>query len=188
MSVLAAEDNKINPKKFALWLGLASIIMLFAGLTSALILRSYATDWTKFKLPQIFWINTAVIVLSSASMQWAYTSFKKYQYNTYKIALFITTVLGFVFICLQYMGYLKLASIGIFYNGTASGSYLYVISFVHLLHVAAGLVVLLSGLIRSLFKSFNPNRLINVELMATYWHFVDILWLYLIILFSLKLA
>jgi cytochrome c oxidase subunit 3 len=188
MSVLAAENPRVHPLKLALWLGIASIIMLFAGLTSALVLRSYATDWTAFKLPQIFWINTLVLVLSSVTMRWAYLSFKKYQYNTYKIALLITSILGFAFICLQYAGYVKLASIGIFYNGTASGSFLYVISFVHVLHVAGGLVALLVFLIRSLIKPFNPNKLINVELVATYWYFVDILWLYLIILFALKLA
>ena len=188
MSVLTAEENKINPKKFALWLALASIMMLFAGLTSALILRSYASDWTSFKLPEIFWMNTGVILLSSACMQGAYIAYKKYQYGFYKLALFFAIVLGCLFICLQYMGYLKLASIGIFYNGKASGSFLYALSFVHALHVLGGLVPMTVSFVRSLVKPFNPNKLINVELIATYWHFVDILWLYLIILFAIKLA
>ncbi|MEI7670340.1 MAG: cytochrome c oxidase subunit 3 [Pseudomonadota bacterium] len=190
MSVMINEntENKMHPQKFALYLGIASIIMLFAALTSAYIVRSHQNDWIVFTLPRIFWINTLIIALSSATMQWAVFSFKKYQYGNYKIALALTVSLAIAFTFGQYEGWLKLASIGMFLDGNPAGSFIYVISFIHLLHIFGGLVFLISSLVRSLYKQFNPNKFLYVQLMATYWHFVGILWLYLMIFFTIKIA
>lgn len=181
-------ENRIHPLKFALWLGIASIVMLFASFTSAYIVRSHASDWIRFNLPSIFWFNTAIILISSATMHWAYLSYKKYQYLNYKVALGITLILGSAFAVGQYNGWLKLASIGMFLDGNPAGSFVYVISFVHLLHIIGGMIIMLIMFIKSLIKPFNPNKTINVQLMTIYWHFVDVLWIYLILFFQIKLT
>ena len=190
MSVIVTEttNQKINPLKFALGLGIASIIMLFAALTSAYIVRAHQPDWVSFSIPSIFWYNTIFILLSSVSMQWAVISFKKYQYTSFKIGLAITILLALAFTVGQYQGWLKLASIGMFLDGNPAGSFIYVISFVHLLHILGGVILLLISFIRSLFQKFNPNKYLKIQLLATYCHFVDILWLYLMIFFTLKLV
>jgi cytochrome c oxidase subunit III len=179
---------KIQPQKFALWLGIVSIIMLFAALTSAFIVRRSAGNWETFRMPTIFWFSTLTIMLSSATMHWAVVSFKKFKYDTYKIAITLTFILGCIFILLQYEGWLALQNIGIYINGNPSGSFLYVISMAHATHVIGGIIVLLFAMIKSFTKSYNPNRIKNISMTATYWHFVDILWVYLFIFFQFNLS
>lgn len=185
-AVATTQRQRIHPKKFAMWLAIASMIMLFAGLTSAFIVRAAAGNWVNFRLPTIFWISTLIIIASSATMHWALTSYKKYNYNHYRIGIALTLLLGCAFAVTQYLGWFKLASIGVFVDGNPSGSFVYVISFVHLLHILGGLVALFVALIISLVKPFHPKRLLNVQLIATYWHFVDALWIYLFIFFQIK--
>ncbi|HZG00165.1 MAG TPA: cytochrome c oxidase subunit 3, partial [Chitinophagales bacterium] len=168
MSTVAQQPQRIHPHKFALWLGIASIMMLFAAFTSAFIVRSGAGNFTAFRIPVEFWISTVVLLASSGTMYWATRSFKKYNYTNYKIGLALTFALGIAFAVLQYQGWFALKSIGVFLDGNPSGSFVYVISMVHVAHVAGGLVGLLVAFIRSLFKPFNPNRLIKVEMLATY--------------------
>src|SRR5687767_13714587 len=108
------QPQRIHPKRFAMWLGIASIVMLFAGLTSAFIVRAAAGDWVNFRMPNGFWITTAIIATSSVTMHWAVTSYKKYNYSQYKIAIALTFVLGCAFTVGQYLSWLQLASIGIF--------------------------------------------------------------------------
>lgn len=186
MNAVTTPQQRIHPKMFAMWLGIASVIMLFAGLTSAFIVRSAAGNWVNFSLPGIFFVSTVVILASSATMHWASVSYKKYNYTNYKIAIALTFLLGCVFAVCQYNGWFKLAGIGMFIDGNPSGSFVYVISMVHLLHVVGGLVALLVAFVRSLVKPFHPKRLLGVRLTATYWHFVDALWLYLFIFFQFK--
>lgn len=178
---------KIQPQKFALWLGIVTIIMLFASLTSAFIVRRSAGNWEMFRLPVIFWFSTFVIMMSSASMHWAVLSFKKYKYDTYRVAITVTFLLGCLFIFLQYRGWLALQNIGIYINGNPSGSFLYVISMTHAAHVLGGIVALLFAMVMAFRKSYNPNRIRNISMTATYWHFVDVLWVYLFIFFQLNL-
>jgi cytochrome c oxidase subunit III len=186
MSTVAQQPQRIHPHKFALWLGIGSIIMLFAAFTSAFIVRAGADNFTSFRIPTIFWISTLLLAMSSGTMYWAVRSFKKYNYTNYKIGLALTLVLGIAFAVCQYYGWFALAAIGVFLDGNPSGSFVYVISFVHVAHVVGGLVGLFVSLFRSFVKPFNPKRLIMVQLLATYWHFVDVLWIYLILFFTFK--
>jgi len=186
-SATIKNNNRFHPLKFGLWLGIASIIMLFAALTSAYIVRKSQGNWTEFKLPGIFWLNTLVIILSSITMQWAVRSFRNFKEATYKIALSVTLLLGITFLIGQYMGWAALGDRGIYLNGNPSGSFVYVISGVHAAHILGGLVIILIILIKALVKPFNPNKLVNVQMMATYWHFVDVLWIYLFIFFQINL-
>ena len=188
MEVTIQQQNKIHPQRFALWLAIAGMIMLFAALTSAYIVRQAAGDWKDIKMPGIFWVNTVIILLSSATIQWAYSSHKKYKDSNYKIAITVTLLLGIAFLYGQYLGWLKLAENGVYIDGNPAGSFIYVISMVHLAHILVGLVVMLVMTLRAYIKPFNPNKLLSVELMTTYWHFMDFLWIYLFIFLQIKFS
>ena len=188
MMSAAANNNRFHPLKFGLWLGIASIIMLFAALTSAYIVRKAQGNWVEFRMPPIFWLNTVVILASSLTMHWAVISFRKMKENTFRIALSVTLVLGIIFMLCQYLGWLDLGNRGIYLDGNPSGSFVYVISGVHAVHILGGLIIMAVILIRAFTKAFNPNKITGVEMMATYWHFVDVLWIYLLIFFQINLS
>ncbi len=187
MSAAISNHNRFHPLKFALWLGIASMIMLFAALTSAYIIRKAQGNWVDFRMPALFWFNTIVIVVSSITMNWTLRSFKRFKVNACKIALAITLLLGVVFLIGQYFGWQALNEMGIYINGNPSGSFVYVISGVHAAHIVGGLIIMLIILLKMSTTPFNPNRLIRVELMSTYWHFVDVLWIYLFIFFQINI-
>lgn len=188
-------ERRIHPQRFALWLGIAVIVMSFAGLTSAYIVRKGAGNWVEYKLPFNFIISAAIMLLSSLSVHWAYLSFKHDKLNPYRWALFTSLVLGCGFLFSQYTGWQKLKEIGVFLSGNPSGSFVYVISYLHFAHVVGGLIFIAIAFAKSLFVFQNPanfliyrtdsNKSIRIGMIATYWHFVDLLWLYLLFFFIL---
>lgn len=184
---------RVHPQKFAMWVGIAVLIMMFAGLTSAYIVRKAAGNWVEFKLPVNFFISAGIIIVSSFTIHWAVRAFKREKLGQYRAALFLTFMLGLAFLQSQYLGWQKLKEIGIYLSGNPSGSFVYVISYLHFAHVSVGLVFLLIALIKAFLVFKNPanfliyrtdsNKKIRIGLLATYWHFVDILWLYLLVFF-----
>lgn len=179
--------NRFHPLKFMMWLGIAGMVMLFAALTSAYLVRKGQGNWQAFHIPLIFWVNTGAIILSSVTMQISVKAFSKYDVQKYRRALLATLGLGTFFLIGQVVGWQQLDRGGIHLTGNPSGSYLYVISGVHAAHIAAGVLILFFAVLKSFFRPFNPNRLINLQITATYWHFVDILWIYLFIFFQINL-
>ena len=128
-------SSRIHPHKFALWISMASILMMFAAFTSAYIVRQAAGNWLEFPLPNIFFISTIVILVSSMTIQKSYSSFVNGNEGSYKTMLFVTFILGLAFVVLQYLGWQELFSMGVDFNGNPSGSFLYVITGVHSAHV-----------------------------------------------------
>lgn len=186
----------IHPQKFALYLGLAVLSMTFAGLTSAYIVRKGAGDWVPFEMPQAFIVSAALILLSSITIFFSVRAFRRENINQYRALLTATLLLAIAFSISQLMGWRKLQEIGIYLAGNPSGSFVYVISFVHLAHVGVGLIFLIIAWIRS-FTTFanpaqviiyntHPTKRVRIELLATYWHFVDLLWLYLLLFFLMS--
>lgn len=180
--------NKIHPKKFALWVACASILMLFAAWTSAYIVRKASGNWLEFRLPDIFMFSTIVILLSSVSLHASYTAFKRGKEQMYKLLLALTTVLGLTFLVLQYQGWQALASIGVELTTNPSGSFVYVISGAHAAHILGGIATLIIAMIHAFSLPFKvtPARKLRFELTLTYWHFVDFLWVYLLLFFILQ--
>lgn len=177
------QRNKIHPHKFTLWVGIASIIMMFAGFTSAYIVKREQPGWIGFSMPYIFWYATAVILLSSLTMQMALRSFKDHEMGKYKNLITITTVLGGLFLVLQIIGYYQLNRTGIRVEGSGAGVFFIIIFGLHALHVLGGVGALIGLLLKAVSgktRSYNP---IPVELTSTYWHFVDLLWIYLFVFF-----
>ncbi len=177
------QRKKIHPHKFTLWVAIGSIIMMFAGLTSAYIVKRDAPGWTSFVLPRTFWYSTFVILLSSLTMQMAVKFFVERQMRKYRQMISVTTFLGILFIALQWISFAQIWDSGVTLSGSGAGQFFYVIAGLHAIHVLAGVIALIVTFIRAFSartRSYNP---VPVQIMSTYWHFVDILWVYLFIFF-----
>ena len=170
-----------------LWISLISIIMLFAGLTSAVVVRKEDGNWLNFDMPDMFLYSTIIIVLSSISIHFALLFAKRNKVEAVKIPVIITMVLGLLFVVFQIMGYQELTDKGIFFTGPGhndAGSYVYLISAVHILHLVGGMVALSIVVFRALKASYNSKNLLGLQLCSTYWHFLGGLWIYLYVFFS----
>lgn len=182
MSTAAIEQKKrIHPHKFTLWVALASIVMMFAGFTSAYIIKRNQVNWVPFDLPNVFWYSTLVIVLSSVTLWLAQNAFKKREMLNYRRLVVITTVLGVVFIVLQLIGFNELWQNGMTLTANVSFSFLYIIIGLHGLHVLGGIIALLIMFAKAFSAKVRSYDIVPVEVVSTYWHFVDFLWLYLLI-------
>ena len=170
----------VEPKTFVLWLLIVSSIMLFAGFTSGYIVRRGEGEWVVFNLPTMFMLNTGVIVLSSIFMQWAYLSAKKDELNKTKIGLAIALALGILFIIMQYWGWSQMVYNSIYFGfANPSGSFVYAITGVHVLHVIIGIFYLLAILIQTYRFKVHKKAIRGIAMCNTYWNFVGILWIYL---------
>jgi cytochrome c oxidase subunit 3 len=179
------QRKKIHPHKFLMWVAIGSIIMMFAGLTSAYIVKSNMAGWTEVVIPKVFWTSTAVILLSSLSVQMALRSFKQRDMRQYRMLMALTFVLGMLFILLQWMGFQQLWQDKVTLKGSGAGQFLYVIFGLHALHVLGGVIALLVMFLKAFFGKIKLYSAVPVEVAATYWHFVDILWIYLFVFFIL---
>src|ERR1700730_4516986 len=121
MVIVEQQRNKIHPHKFTLWIGIGSIVMMFAGLTSAYIVKREQPNWTSFEMPKIFWYSTAAILLSSLTIQFAFRSFKEREMQRYRRLVLATLVLGLTFICCQLIGFRELWDSGISFKGSGAG-------------------------------------------------------------------
>ena len=171
----------MNPKKFAMWLFIGSVVMLFASLTSAYIVRQAEGNWLYFELPGILTISTIVILLSSVTMQWAYWFAKKDNLRLVKMLVSITTLLGAIFLVLQFFGWQDLVNKQVYLVGNPSGSFLYVITGLHGVHIISAMVFLIIVLVSTFQYKVHAKSLLKIEMCTTYWHFLGGLWLYLFV-------
>lgn len=180
----------MHPKKFALWLFIVSIIMIFAAFSSAYMVRRAEGNWLEFELPPVFWISTAIIVASSITMQWAHFSAKKNNIAGLKIGMVLTVLLGTAFLVSQWGAWQFLVENNIFFGGNASdnpypanpsGSFLYVLTGVHAFHLVTGLVFLLIITGAAFQYKIHSKSMARIDMCATYWHFLDLLWIYLFV-------
>lgn len=183
------QDNtklNIGPKKFVLWIFIVSSIMFIAAFTSGYIVRKAEGNWVEFELPSIFLLSTVLIISSSFTMHWAYLSGKKLNFATQKLALWITFGLGVAFLASQWKAWEQLYAQKVFFVGNPSGSFLYVISGVHAVHIIAGLIFLITCLV-GVYKNLpQVKNVFRLELASIFWHFIDILWIYLYVFLLLN--
>ena len=180
--------NRIHPHVFALYASMASILMMFAAFTSAYVVRQAVGNWQEYSVPDIFYFSTAILLTSSVTLHLAYRGYKNSQRLRYQGLLVVTLLLGCVFIVLQYFGWQDLYQIGVPLDGNPSGSFFYVISGVHAAHVLGGLAAIVVALYHALSLPFQvtDKRRNRFVLVVRYWHFVDILWLYLFVFILLS--
>lgn len=165
-----------------LYLAMVSMVMLFAGLTSAYVVRADNGNWLVFTLPDISILSTAIIVASSLTMYLSQTAVRKDNHRQVSLGLGATLLLGLGFCYSQFEVWKQLTAQGVYFmgkNSNASGSFFYIITLVHLLHLAGGLVALGVSFVKSMFKRYSSQDHLGLDLTAIYLHFLDILWVYL---------
>ena len=180
-----AEEKNKRAKKMMLWFGIVSLIMGFAGWTSAYIVSSKREDWVSdLELPSAFFVSTAMIILSSITYFIARKSVSNNNQKMGTICLLITLALGITFISLQFVGFSQMLENGYYFTGPTSNikmSYVFLIAAVHIAHVVAGLISLLVVIVQQARKKYTPDNMLGMELGATFWHFLDFIWVYLIL-------
>ncbi len=183
MTIENKKEKGINPQKFALWIAMGSIIMMFTGWTSAYIVKHAAGNWLEFGLPNMFYISAVVIVLSSIALHTSYISYKRQNEALYKWMLVLAFILGLSFIVFQSMGWSQLFEMGVDLKANVAGSFTYLITGAHAVHVLGGIATLVVAMIHafSLRFRYTEQRKNRFELVLHYWHFVGILWIYLLV-------
>ena len=179
----SSQQKNQRAKKMMLWFGIVSLIMSFGGLTSAFIVSSSREDWLNdFTLPQSFLISTIIIVFSSLVFIAAKKALLKKKYLLSQSLVIGVFVLGLTFIYFQILGFNELIESGYNFTGPTSNitmSYIYVIALAHILHVIAGLVSLTVVIFNHLNKRYTPTSKLGFDIASTFWHFIDLLWVYL---------
>ena len=177
------QEKQKRAKKMMLWFGIISLVMSFAGLTSAFIVSSSREDWlANFTLPSAFTYSTLIIISSSVMLFLAKQTLKKNQAAVTTSLLIAAFVLGIAFIYSQIQGFNQIIASGYNFTGPTSNitmSYIYVIAVVHILHVLAGIICLFVVIVNLLNKKYSNENKLGFDLASNFWHFVDILWVYL---------
>jgi len=183
------KELTVGRKKSAkpmLWVSMISMVMFFAGLTSAYVISMKRDDWVTFELPNAFYISTLLIILSSITISMSQRFIKKGKRELSIVLLLITFALGIAFVWQQYAGFEDLRNAGLFFTGptsTVSTSFIIGITLMHAFHVIAGILVLLVVIYNHFKYKYKSDDLLGFELGAIFWHFVDVLWIYLFFFF-----
>ncbi len=178
------EQVKINrAKKNMLWFGIISLTMSFAGLTSAYVVSKERPDWiANFEMPKAFFISLALIIASSITVHFALRAIKKQKHKIGMILLVTTFLLGVLFIIFQFEGFSEIIKSGYNFTGPTSSvttSFIYLVVLLHVAHVFGGLIALLIVIYNHFKLKYENGKTLGVELAATFWHFVDVVWIYL---------
>ncbi len=186
----------IHPQYIIMFLVLAAISALFLGFTFAYLYNRIEQGIPPVKLPNLFYWNTLLLILSSLTLMWAKRSYLEDDTQKYKLALSITLVLTFLFLIAQIAAWNQLKSADVFLNSSTMSSYLYVISFVHFAHVIAGIPFLAYFVFIAYKKMNSPVSVLlyfsdndkkrKLNLLNIYWHFLDGLWIYLVLFFLIN--
>lgn len=182
------KEKTTRAKKMMLWFAIGSMIMMFAGLTSAYVVSKTRSDWfSDFQLPQAFFISTLIILLSSVTMHFAKKTIQKERHREGMGLLILTLILGITFIYFQYIGlFVEIIAQGYHLTGPTSNvttSFVYAIAATHAAHIIAALIVLMVVIYNHYKKKYSAGETLGLELSVTFWHFLDILWIYLILFF-----
>ena len=183
MTINEHKERTSRSYKLILLFAMVSMFMMFAGLTSAFVVSKSRADWLKdFQLPTAFYFSTLVILSCSVTFHLAKKAVQKDNRNATTSFLLATLALGILFVILQFVGFRQIVDNGYFFTGSASSitsTFLYVVTIVHLAHLAGGLISLLIIIYNHFKQKYNSTQTLGIELGAMYWHFLDFLWVYL---------
>lgn len=186
---MSNKRSVFNEKTFIIWLFIVASSMLFIAFTSAYWVHKSDgirnNAWFQFDLPVQFWVSAVIVAVSSIFMQLAYSAAKKDDVYKVPSLLTITLILGVSFCISQIYGYSSLMDMGLFFSnrnpGEISASFVYVISGVHLLHILGGLVLLTVATVKASRLQVHKKNLVFINICKTYWHFLGIVWIFLIL-------
>src|SRR5262249_42185280 len=165
---------------------LAAVTMFFAALTSAFVVRrGLSNDWQHIELPHVLWLNTAILLVSSVVLEFARRALKSGQRESFNRLWTAGSALGVCFLLGQYIAWRQLSAQGIYLATNPSGSFFYVLTAAHAVHLIGGVLALLYVSAGALRLRLGPGKRTAVDVSAMYWHFLDGLWMYLLVLFLL---
>lgn len=188
MSVAVSLDSELSIKqkgrlqKNLIWVLIATIVMIFASLTSGYIVRMESGEWMYFDMPAEFFNSTISIGLSSIMLVWAWFAARNNNLKNLKLALLSTLILGLVFVFYQFSAWSVLTDQGVYFAGkgsNASGSFLYILSGLHLAHLIGGIIALLVTTYKAFKNKYSSENMAGIESCSIYWHFLGGLWIYL---------
>ena len=183
MKISEEQVRKSKSAKLILLFAMVSMTMMFAGLTSAFVVSKSRADWLKnFELPSAFYFSTAAIIACSVTFYLAKKAIQKDNRTATTGLLLGTLALGILFVILQFQGFGQIVQSGYYFTGAGSSittTFLYVVTVTHLLHLAGGLISLLIIIYNHFKQKYNSTQTLGIELGAMYWHFLDLLWVYL---------
>jgi len=187
MTLEEHQIRKGKSYKLLLLFGMISILMIFAGLTSAFVVSTSRPDWmNSFEMPSAFIFSTLVMVTSSITFYLAYKSVKSNNRSQATLFLWLTLLLGISFVYFQFKGFQQTVESGYYFTGSESNvttSFLYIVVIVHIAHLIGGFISLLTVIYNHYKQKYNPTQTLGIELSAMYWHFMDFIWLYLFLFF-----
>jgi cytochrome c oxidase subunit 3 len=171
--------RSMHPQKFSMWLFLVSVSMIFISLISAYVVKKGAGHWQYIEIPSMFQITTIIILASSVTMQFAYWSAKRNNLLLIRLGVVFTGLLAIGFIYGQILGWGQLVDQQAHFVGNPAGSFIYVFTGLHIVHLIGGIVFLSIVLVSAFKYQVHSKRLVRIEMCATYWHFLGGLWLIL---------
>jgi cytochrome c oxidase subunit 3 len=187
MSVEEHQQRKNQSYKLMLWFAMISMVMMFAGLTSAYVVSSSRKDWLQdFEIPSAFYISTLVIIISSITFWFARKEMKKGEHKNTTYALWATLLLGLAFVIMQFIGFKQIIDAGYFFTGsesTVTTSFLYVVVILHLAHLFGGTIALLIVIYNHFKQKYTATQTLGIELAELFWHFLGVLWTLLFLFF-----
>ncbi|MBN8565400.1 MAG: cytochrome c oxidase subunit 3 [Flavobacteriales bacterium] len=187
MTVQEYNERKAQSYKLLLWFAMISMVMMFAGLTSAYVVSTSRKDWLKeFDMPIAFVWSTILIIISSVTIHLALSFIKKNDKAKTSLLLWVTLLLGIGFVFTQFLGFGQIIENGYFFTGSESNvttSFLYIIVIMHLAHLFGGLIALLIVIYNHYKQKYNSTQTLGIELAAMFWHFLDFLWILLFLFF-----
>ncbi len=179
--------SSANRYRIGMWVALASILMLFTALSSAYIVRAAsANDWQPLRMPRVLLLSTAVIIVSSITLEFARRKLKSGEQGTHKSLLALTGLLGLGFVGSQLFAWKQLAQQGIYVSSNPHSSFFYLLTATHGMHLLGGLAGLMFLTLRSRLRTDNElaaaKSQAQTDAVSLYWHFMDVLWIYLFLL------
>ena len=187
MTLKTDKTRQDRARKMMLWFGMISLGMSFAGLTSAYVVSKERPDWlTDFVIPQAFYTSLIVIILSSIAFHFAKKNILKKNSTIGMSLLIVTFLLGVTFAVLQFLGFSQIIANGYFFTGsesTITTSFIYLVVLLHLTHIFAALISILVVIYNHYKQKYTTENSVGLEIAVTFWHFVDILWIYLFLFF-----
>jgi len=177
---------KPSPKRYytGMALGIVSILMFFMALVSAFLVRRGSGNWVPVRIPTLMWVNTCVLLASSATLEMARHRLSLGFVAAYKKLWLVTTVLGIAFLIGQVVAWRLLTAQGIYLASNPASSFFYIFTGAHALHLFAGVAALLYVAKRN-FDQAQVSCSVASEVTSYYWHFMDALWLFLLALLYL---
>lgn len=183
-------DSRSNRYRIGMWVGLASIAMMFTSLSSAYIVRyASANDWLPLAVPRAMFVSTALIVISSITIELARRKLRRSFQDAYRRYLLFTVLLGLAFLVSQLISWRQLARQGIYLASNPHSSFFYLLTGAHAVHLFGGLLALAFLWLRWRREvsgsALIAKRQATTDAVTIYWHFMDGLWIYLFLLLFL---